>query len=98
MHTACILEKDEVSAKVKQKLYRGMIGSLLCLIASRPGILFSVFLCARFQSDPREYHLTIIKRIFRYIKGMINLSLCYIKSKDYKLVGYCDVGYAGDKL
>ena len=30
MHPTCILEKEEVSAKVCQKLYRGMIGSLLC--------------------------------------------------------------------
>ena len=29
---------------------------------------------------------------------MINLRLCYRKSKNYKLVGYCDVDYAGDRL
>src|SRR4051812_436443 len=34
MHPTCILGKDEVSKKVDQKLYRGMIGSLLYLTAS----------------------------------------------------------------
>ena len=53
MHPTCILEKEKVSKKVEQKLYRGMIGSLLYLAASRPDILYRVFLCARFQSDPR---------------------------------------------
>ena len=53
MHPICILGKDEVSMKVDQKLYRGIIGSLLYMTASRPDILFSVCLCARFQSDPR---------------------------------------------
>src|SRR4051812_7375456 len=48
MHPTCVLGKDEVSKKVDQKLYRGMIGSLLYLTASRPDILFSVCLCARF--------------------------------------------------
>ena len=67
-----------------------MIGSLLYLTASRPDILFSVCLCARFQSDPNETHLTVVKRIFRYLKGTTNLGLLYKKSSDYKLVGFCD--------
>ena len=73
MHPTCILEKEEVSSKVSQNLFRCIIGSLLYLIASRPDILFSVCLCARFQSDPRETHLTATKRIFRYLKGTTNL-------------------------
>jgi len=53
MHPTCTLSKEDQGSKVDQKLYRGMIGSLLYLTASRPDILFSVCLCARFQSDPR---------------------------------------------
>ncbi|GAV57780.1 RVT_2 domain-containing protein [Cephalotus follicularis] len=44
------LDKDENGKEVDQKLYRSMIGSLLYLIASRPDIMFSVCLCARYQS------------------------------------------------
>src|SRR3954468_4870564 len=55
MHPMYVLDKDEVSKRVDQKIYRGMIGYLLYLTASRPDILFSVCLCARFQSDPREF-------------------------------------------
>jgi len=84
--------------KLDQKLYRGMIGSLLYLTASRPDILFSVCLCARFQSDPREPHLTAVKRIFWYLKGTTNLGLLYKKSSDYKLVGFCDANYASDRI
>ena len=73
MHPTCNLSKEDNGTKVDQKLYRGMIGSLLYLTASRPDILFSVCLCARFQSDPRESHLTDVKRIFRYLKGTTNL-------------------------
>jgi hypothetical protein len=43
-----ILEKEEISQKVCQKIYRGMICSLLYLTATRPDILFSVYLCSRF--------------------------------------------------
>ena len=84
MHPTCTLNKEDQGTKVDQKLYRGMIGSLLYLTAS--DILFSICLCARFQSDPRESHLTVVKRIFRYLKGTTNLGLLYKKSSDYKLV------------
>jgi len=98
MHPNFTLSKEDTGSKVDQKLYRGMIGSLLYLTASRPYILFSVCLCARFQSDPRESYLTVVKRIFRYLKGTINLGLLYRKSLDYKLVGFCDANYVGDKI
>jgi len=75
MHPTFILSKEDTGTKVDQKLYRGMIGSLLYLTASRPDILFSVYLCARFQSDPRESHLTAVNRIFSYLKGTTNLGL-----------------------
>ena len=47
------LDKDENGKPVDEKLYRGMIGSLLCLTASRLDIIFLVCLCARFQSTPK---------------------------------------------
>ena len=61
-------------------------------------ILFSVYLCARFQSNPRESHLTTVKRIFRYPKGTTNLGLLYKKSSDYKLDGFSDADNAGDRI
>ena len=75
-----------------------MIGSLLYITTSSPDILFSVCLGARFQSDPKESNLTAVKRIFRYLKGTTNLRLLYRKSIDYKLVGFCDADYAGERI
>ena len=96
MPPTCILEKEEVSQKVCQKIHHGIIGSLLYLTATRLEILFSVCLCSRFQSDPRESHLTAIKIILRYLKGTPNLGLMYEKTSEYRLSGYCDADYAGD--
>ncbi|KAI5443690.1 hypothetical protein KIW84_012372 [Lathyrus oleraceus] len=73
-----------------------MIGSLLYLTATRPDILFRVCHCARFQSDPRESHLTVVKRTLRYLKGTPNLGLMYEKTSEYRLSGYCDAYYTGD--
>ena len=46
------LVMDEKGKPIDQIKYRGMIGSLLYLTASRPGIMYSVCLCARFQACP----------------------------------------------
>jgi len=70
---------DDKSPSVEEKLYRGMIGSLLYLTASRPDIVFSVGLCACFQSNPKETHLKAVKRILRYLKHTPDLALWYPK-------------------
>ena len=53
MHHFQVLEADEEGEKVSEKLYRGMIGSLLYLTASRPDLQLSVGVCARFQANPK---------------------------------------------
>ncbi|GJT56907.1 zf-CCHC domain-containing protein [Tanacetum coccineum] len=73
-----------------------MIGSLLYLTASRPDIMFSVCLCARFQEDPKTSHLEAVKRIFRYIKGTTHLGLWYPKGSGIETIVYADSDHAGD--
>ncbi|GKB60718.1 retrovirus-related pol polyprotein from transposon TNT 1-94 [Tanacetum coccineum] len=48
------LMKDKECELVDSTKYRGMIGSLLYLTASRPDIMFSVCICARSQEDPKN--------------------------------------------
>ena len=60
--------------------------------------MFATCLCARFQADPIESHLTAVKRIFRYPKGNPNLGLWYPKESEFNLIGYSDADYAGCKL
>ncbi|XP_033508566.1 secreted RxLR effector protein 161-like [Nicotiana tomentosiformis] len=88
------LDLDEELKSVKHKLYRGMIGSLLYLTTSRPDIVFSVGLCARFQENPKESHLKAVKRILRYLKGTPDLCLWYPRGYNFDLVGYADPDYA----
>ncbi|CAM8940534.1 unnamed protein product [Rhodiola kirilowii] len=92
------LTKDEYSPQVDPTLYRGMIGSILYLTASRPDILFSVCLCAKFQADPREIHVKAVKRILRYLKGTDDLCLLYPKGGDLRLMAYTVADYTGYKI
>ena len=89
------LDLEGTGSAVEQKLYRGMIGSLLYLTASRPDIVFSVGLCARFQTNPKESHIQAVKRILRYLKGTSDLGFWYPKGSNFDLVGYADADYAG---
>ena len=98
MSSNCKLDKNEEGEKVDQKFYRDMIGSLLYLTASRPDIMFSVYMCARFQSDPRESHLLAIKRTFGYLSGTQSLRLWYSKQSLLNLNAYSDADFAGYKL
>ncbi|GJU45666.1 hypothetical protein Tco_1202932 [Tanacetum coccineum] len=72
-----------------------MIGSLMNLTATRPDIQLSTVLCVRYQSNPKESHLTAVKRILRYLKGTLTLSLYYPKCPGFDLKGYSDLDYAG---
>jgi hypothetical protein len=47
------LDPDTGGKSVDQKVYRSMIGSLLYLCASRPDIMLSICMCARFEADPK---------------------------------------------
>jgi hypothetical protein len=92
------LDLNEEGKSVDQKLFRSMIGSVLYLFASRPDIMLSVCMYARFQANPKECHLMAVKRIFRYLVHTPNLGLWYPKGSTFDLLGYSDSDYAGCKV
>ncbi|XP_073133767.1 secreted RxLR effector protein 161-like [Henckelia pumila] len=98
MSASIKLDKDEAGSSIYQTLFRGLIGSLLYLTASRPDIMFSVGLCARFQSDPKQSHYIAAKRILKYLKGTQNVGLWYPKDSSFNLIGYSDADYAGCRI
>ncbi|GJT99050.1 retrovirus-related pol polyprotein from transposon TNT 1-94 [Tanacetum coccineum] len=78
--------------------YRSMIGSLMYLTSSRPDIMFATCMCARYQANPNEHHVSAVKRIFRYLKGTINLGLWYSNDSGIDLTAYSDTDHAGCHL
>nr|GEU59389.1 hypothetical protein [Tanacetum cinerariifolium] len=92
------LLKDEDGVEVDVHLYRSMIGSLMYLTSSRPDIMFAVYVCARFQVNPKISHLHVVERMFRYLKGQPKLGLWYPKDLPFDLVAYTDEDYAGASL
>ncbi|GJX02604.1 retrovirus-related pol polyprotein from transposon TNT 1-94 [Tanacetum coccineum] len=92
------LGPDESGVSVNKTLFRGMIGSLMYLTASRRDIQFSTCLCARYQANHKESHIVAVKRIFRYLKGTPNLGLWYPKGSSFDLKAYSNSDYAGCNL
>jgi hypothetical protein len=74
-----LLDLDERGTIVDQKLFCSINGSLLYITASRPDVMFSVCMCARFQASSRDVHLKVAKRILRYLKHTPNIGLWYPK-------------------
>ncbi|GJU80314.1 hypothetical protein Tco_1282679 [Tanacetum coccineum] len=89
------LDKDKEGKVVDPSHYRGMIGTLLYLTASRPDLQFAICMCARYQARPTEKHLNAVKRIFRYLKGTVNQGLWYPKDSSIALTAFADADHAG---
>nr|GEZ83851.1 hypothetical protein [Tanacetum cinerariifolium] len=89
------LDLDQNGTPVDATKYRSMIGALMYLTSSRPDIVHATCLCARYQAKPSEKHLKEIKRIFRYLRGTVNIGLWYMKDSGFELTGFSNADYAG---
>lgn len=76
--------------------YREAVGSLMYLqVVSRPDISFAVNIVSRVLEQPTTAHWQLVKRIFRYLKGTIDVGILYC-GKDDVFEAYSDADYAGD--
>ncbi|KAK6162228.1 hypothetical protein DH2020_002069 [Rehmannia glutinosa] len=87
------LSKDENGTPIDPTLYSKYDRSLLYLTASRPDISYSVCVCARYQSCPKESHLKAVKRIIRYINGTVDLGILYSFDTNTNLAGFSDLDW-----
>nr|GEU69935.1 uncharacterized mitochondrial protein AtMg00810-like [Tanacetum cinerariifolium] len=92
------LKVDLVGKPVDHTDYRSMIGLLMYVTSSRPDIMFATCMCARYQANPNEYHVSAVNRIFRYLIWTINLGLWYPKDSGFDLTAYSDADHAGCHL
>ena len=93
MITGCKLNKGDESKEVYQFSYRSMIGNLLYVTTSRHDVMQVDRVVVIFQYAPRETHVHAVKRIFRYLKGIMNHELWYPRGKYFSLTTYSDVDW-----
>ena len=74
--------------------YLSTIGALMYLANyTRPDIVFSVNLLARYSSTPTKRHWNEIKHILRYFRGTCDMRLFYSKTLEPQFFGYADASY-----
>nr|GFA88813.1 retrovirus-related Pol polyprotein from transposon TNT 1-94 [Tanacetum cinerariifolium] len=89
------LDEDLPGTSVDATLNQGMVRSLMYLTSSRLDLIYALCLCARYLEKPTEKHLNVVKRIFRYLKGTINMGLWYSKDTVMSLTAYAYADHAG---
>ena len=92
-----LCKDDGVSKAVDSTAYQSMVGSLLyASITTRPDISQAVAVVSKYNLNPSEAHLNAGKRILRYLKGTLDITLKYRKSDKDEVLGYSNADYAGD--
>lgn len=101
MEPGIVLQKSDAEVDIKlQQEYQRAVGSLMyAMVQTRPDIAYAVSTLAQYSSNPNQTHWTAVKRIFRYLKGTLNLGIEYSRDarRGNELVGYSDADYAGDR-
>lgn len=77
--------------------YMKIVGGLIyASIITRPDIAYAVSKLGQHMSDPSQIDMTKAKRVLRYLKGTLNLKICYSKGGNKEVFGYTDSDWAGD--
>jgi hypothetical protein len=88
------LAGDPLSETDKER-YQQAIGSLLYLsLGTRPDISLAVAILSRFTANPHEKHETALNRIFRYLRGTLDVGITYYTAKSPIPTGFTDASFA----
>ena len=49
-----------------------------------------------YQASPKDSHLLSVKKIIKYVSGIVDYGLWYTRDTTASLVGYCDANWAGN--
>ncbi|KAM1173939.1 hypothetical protein ACFX15_026054 [Malus domestica] len=88
--------KDKGEKEVDNTFYKQIIGSLMYLTSTMPGIMYAVSLVSRYMEKPTEMHLNAAKRILKYVNGTIDYGVFYKWEDASGYVGYTDSDYTCD--
>ena len=91
-------EEEEDMSRVP---YASAVGSLMyAMVCTRPEISHVVGVLSRFISNAGKEHWTIVKQVFRYLRGTSDYGLCYQERPGLERVldirGFVDADWATD--
>ncbi|KAM3344821.1 hypothetical protein P3S68_024530 [Capsicum galapagoense] len=89
-------EKIEIMSNIP---YSSVVGGLMyAMVCTRPDLTYTVSMVSPYIHNTRKYHWDVVKWIFRYLKGTINLGLVFDRNKvtSNDVAGFVDFDYGGD--
>jgi len=89
------LLEEEGTPVTDPTAYRSGVGALQYLTFTRPDITYAVQQICLHMHDPREPHLTALKRILHYLRGTVDFGLLHRRLSSTELVVYTDADCAG---
>lgn len=92
------LDEDKEVKTLEERKYWGMIGSFLYFTPPHYDIMFFVCLCACFQVNPKEPHLTVVKCIMSHLNSTQLMGLWFSKGAYFTLFEYSDSDFIDCKL
>lgn len=75
--------------------YMSLAGALQYLTFTRPDIAYGVQQVCLFMHDPRQQHLTALRRVIRYLQGTKTQGLQLLKKQKTTMTVYSDADWAG---
>jgi len=84
------VSEEEGTPVTDPTAYQSLAGALQYLTFTRPDITYAVQQICLHMHDPREPHLTALKRILRYLRGTVDFGLLHQRSSSTELVVYTD--------
>ncbi|KAK8916316.1 hypothetical protein KSP39_PZI023164 [Platanthera zijinensis] len=95
----CPKTHEEMEDMVKVP-YASAVGSLMyAMVCTRPDIAQAVGVLSRYMAKPGKEHWNAVKRVFRYLRGTSNYSICYEGAETGRVlnvVGHVDSDWGGD--
>jgi hypothetical protein len=82
---------------VNREAYQRLVKRLIYLCHTRPDISYAVSVVSTYMHDPRTWHMEVVYRILRYLKGTLGRGLWFRKNGHLDLEGYCDVDWASSR-
>jgi hypothetical protein len=76
-------------------VYRQLVGSLIYLIATRPGLSYVVSFINIFMTVSKVEHWTVAKGVLIYVKGTLDFNILYNRNKDPRQCGFTYSNWAG---
>lgn len=76
--------------------YRSLVGALQYLTFTRPDLSYVVNVACQYMTNPTNVHFNLVKRILRYVQGLIQCGLTYSASSNTSITAFSDFDWAPD--